>query len=311
MRRCGNTQKGFTLVELAIVYLAIGILMTAGFTLLHDYLKLNEVKTTKNRMQVIEAAITSFYNANGRLPCVASLTDTETAGTFGTESVPDCSSGATPAGTFKRKGSTGSNKVRVGAIPVRTLNLPDQDMTDAWNNRFVYAVSGDLASTIAATVASGSGAITVQDSGGNDVALPSGTAQYVLLSLGQDGVGAYSADGKLETPCSAGVVESPNCTMLPSSGTATFIKTTLTSTAGGASEYDDFVDFASWTGNNGAVPSGAIMILDNPGPSAPSPSCAGGHQHCCPSGWNDVTNSKVPPLKVLGAGSFVFYCQKN
>jgi len=37
--------------------------------------------------------------------------------------------------------------IRIGSVPTRALNLPDEFMYDSYGSRFLYAVSADLATT--------------------------------------------------------------------------------------------------------------------------------------------------------------------
>ena len=280
----GNTRKGFTIIEVAIVVVCGGLFLAAGMALLHSYLLQNEINATQSRMQEIENAINTYYNVNGRLPCVASLTAAVDTATFGKEIGPDCHSAAVAGQTFLVSG------VSVGTVPVRNLNLPDQDMKDAWNDRFIYAVTADLASTTIGYLA-GNGKIAVKDSGGNDVALPAGTAQYVLISLGKDRVGAYADGAAPGIACKPGITETKNCTFPPASP-VTFTKSSLLGT-----DYDDYLDYYISLGNTGTVPSGTIMIFD---------SVTG-----CPAGWNTPLGGPGPygTLPTLGAG--VMYCEKQ
>jgi len=270
MNSSKNTQKGFTLIEVTIVVLAGGLFLTAGMALLKSFTQQAQVQATQARMQAIENAINSFNNNNNRLPCAAALDDAVDGLTFGLETTQsigvDCplvTNASVPGGVFKATGSAGS-PVIIGAVPVRSLNLPDQDMVDGWNNRFIYAVTANMAS-VTPTV---TGEIAVSDGAGNPVALPAGSAQYVVISLGPDRVGAYTLDGAAGTACAAGTTETPNCTFGP--GAATFVKTSLENTAGGAGQYDDYVDFYTQQMNTGVVPSGTIMSYDG---------------SICPPGW--------------------------
>ncbi len=222
MRLPGKKQQGFTIVEVAIIVLVGGLFLATGLTLVRAYLQQVEVQVTQNRMQAIENAINAFYNVNQRLPCVASLTDQVDTATYGVELTQaiakDCADPtAMDGGTFQTTGQSG-NPVQIGAVPVRSLNLPDQDMTDGWGDRFIYSVSSNLASLTVPYDAT-KGAIAVNDSAGNSVIppLPSGAtqyAQYIVISHGQDRMGAYAGGPAPIIPCIAGTLESPNCTFL-------------------------------------------------------------------------------------------------
>jgi len=329
MKRPRKTEKGFTLVEMAMVILITGVFLLSGIVLLHSYLRQSHIKTTQGRMQAIETAINSFYQANGRLPCVASLTDLETAGTFGKEigypPPADCRT-AVAAGVSSGTGKSGVNKVQVGAVPVRTLNLPDQDMTDAWNDNFIYAVTAPMASaTLASGAATGvflpvtTGEITLLDSKGHSVTNPAGSAQYVLISNGADRVGAFSGGIQLGA-CTAGTTETPNCNVSPAPPSpVTFAKTLLNSDVVGAGQYDDYVEFNATLGKNGTIPKGMIMTFDgDTAPACPAIKVSSTNPALVWAPPNNVaiiapfTTTVLGSLQILNGGSNnVVYCEKQ
>lgn len=292
-----NTRSGFTLVEACMALLIGGVGLTALGLTFNNYMKNLRAKTTLTRMQAIDKAIVSYLNTNGALPCVARLNDTTDSSTFGRQlpvsAISDCYtlSASTP-GTFRAEGrhpplsppsvNAVPGLIVIGAVPVRTLNLPDQYMADAWGNRFVYAVTDAL--TIASTVAMPlngynptQGAIYVRDSAGAAVATPDGSAQYVLVSYGPDKAGGYAlAGGGNGVACPTGALQSPNCT-LP---TSTFVKSLMTSTQAGATAYDDYVSFRTQTTSTGTVPTGMV---------APFMLAA------CPPGWGPFTGTPACP----------------
>jgi type II secretory pathway pseudopilin PulG len=314
-----HAQKGLSLIETGLVIVVIGLFLMMSIPLLHSYMMEGRIKVTQSRMQAIEIALNIFYKTNGRLPCVASLTAQEGAAAYGAEIGPDCRTALAVAGTFQGKGKLGG-VVQIGAVPGHTLNLPDADMTDAWDDNFIYAVTANLASSgVAATVASGAiipvtaGEIAVVDSNGHPVTTPPGSAQYVIISHGQDSVGAY-AGGALGTPCTAGTTESPNCTFPPASAPVTFVKTLRAGTAANANQYDDYVDFSTWLGNNGALPKGIIMILDCKQCTAPPLQCPTTATFTNPAPlWLPPAGASMggAPLEWLGWNTPVVYCEKQ
>lgn len=288
MNRQKVSQAGFTLIEVAMVVLIGGLMMAAAATALTNYLKQSRIATTQSRMQDIDTALVQYLSTNGVLPCAASLTDAPDSATFGRQIAndpaypgnTDCYTAAGgAAGTFKNAAgrtvavppfAAPDGKIVIGAVPVRTLNLPDQDIADAWGSRFLYAVSSSL--TVVNGYDPNLGVISVIDSAGADVALNTdgtgGAAQYVIVAPGEDRVGAYSVAGTLGTACpvpATSTLEAYNC-----SHVNIFRKTLLAGDQIGANQFDDYVTFRTQTTANGVVPSGLI---------APFSLAA------CPAGW--------------------------
>ncbi|MBI2308728.1 MAG: type II secretion system protein [Rhodocyclales bacterium] len=118
-------QHGFTLVELAIVLIIVGLLvggMTVTLSAVQDG---NNVKETQRRLALAQEALLGFAAGNGRLPCPAAA---PAAG--GAEAPADASGNCTAALN--------------GYLPALTLALAPTDergyLVDAWGNRIRYAV---------------------------------------------------------------------------------------------------------------------------------------------------------------------------
>lgn len=259
-----NTEKAFTLVEVAVVLLIGGMILGFVTSSLLTYIRNTQVKATERKLEEIDEAVQLFISLNGRLPCVAGFDDAPDTADFGVEiDDTDCpGAAATPGETYQNSG------VRAGSVPVRTLNIPDDYIMDAWGNRFTFAVTEDLATT--AGYDPTAGAVEVIDSAGNSIVDPAGTgtlAQYVVVSHGPNGAGAAVLGGAGPTACTPGNLEEENCDFAAFNGI--FRSTLLVATANNANLYDDLVKIR--TNTVGIIPSGAVMAFDLPGD--------------CPSGW--------------------------
>ncbi len=273
-------EHGFTLVEIALVLVIAGVVLATLSSVLLIYIKNTNIKTTEQRLEQIQDSMQLFVEFNGRLPCPAPLTLAPDDTDFGREvSTNDCNGGAF-AGTF----TTGTDGVRIGAVPTRALNLPDDFTLDGWNNRFTYAVTQVMAE--AGTYEIDAGIIDIQDSGGNSVTVPDASAHYVIVSHGPDGAGAYSASGTAGVPCGTGTLDAQNC----DNADEIFARTILTSTAAGANFYDDLVVFRA-SGDEIGTPAGAVMPFN---------------LFNCPPGWAPYTlDPGDDPLDGL------IYCEKS
>jgi prepilin-type N-terminal cleavage/methylation domain-containing protein len=132
--------RGFTLVELAIVTLIIGMLLSGiliSITASQD--QRNTEETQKSLAQVVDA-IYGFAAVNGRMPCPA------TATSGGRESFCTNDVGACGAELFVPPATHGRCTAQFdGFVPAATLGISPTDpqgiAVDAWANRIRYAVT--------------------------------------------------------------------------------------------------------------------------------------------------------------------------
>lgn len=174
-------KLGYTLVELSIVIIIIGLLMAGGLAVGASMVERAAYVDTRKLIDQLEQSLIDFYIVNGQLPCVAPIDLAPGDAGFGVEAA-DCSAGGTaPDGTWRQ------GTVRIGGIPTRTLGLPDSAAADKFGSRFVYAVSEQL--TDANLFGGAEGSITVRDVNGVDILTDSA---FFIASLGRDRKGAYT-----------------------------------------------------------------------------------------------------------------------
>lgn len=117
-------QKGFTLVELAVVLLIVALLLTGLLGPLSTRVEQQERQRTEAVLEGIKEALYGFAIANGRLPCP----DTDGDGRENPVNIP------VPSATVCTD--------ERGDIPRRDLAVPHQDV---WGRNFVYRVTGSFA----------------------------------------------------------------------------------------------------------------------------------------------------------------------
>lgn len=200
-------QSGFTLVELSIVIIIIGLLTAGGLAVGSSMVERAAYIDTQKLVAQIQQTLRDYYIVHGRLPCVARFTDTPGAATFGTEITTCTTSTSAPGGTLRD--ATGNPPVRIGMVPVRTLGLPDTAAQDKYGNRYIYAVTEMLTST--ADFGGEPGGITVKDASGNNILT---NAAYFIASTGRDRKGSYSYQtATIPTACgSSANLDVLNCT---------------------------------------------------------------------------------------------------
>jgi len=132
-------QHGFSLVELAMVLLVVGFLAALFLPATNTMLDNNRRKETRAKLEALEAAMTRFVMTNQRLPCPADGSLGPTDADYGRESVVT--------------GVCTANELLNGVAPWRTLAIPQESATDAWNNLISYRVWAGVANSL--TLANG------------------------------------------------------------------------------------------------------------------------------------------------------------
>lgn len=131
-------HRGFTLTELAIALLILGLLIGSLLGPLSARMDLQRTLETQQRLAETRDALIGFAAANGRLPCPASVAS------GGLESFCTASTGACTATTALPDHGRCSNPYD-GFVPGATLALgPINDqgaLIDPWGNSLRYAVT--------------------------------------------------------------------------------------------------------------------------------------------------------------------------
>ena len=264
-----HDQTGFTLIEMALVIVIAGILLSFLGAALINFVKKNRIDTTEFRIVKIEEALARYLRVNGYYPCPASRFDGPTQTTFARSAITDCTGGVA-TGTVNIGGADG---VRIGAVPTRNLNLPDEFVMDGWGKKFTYAVSKRLATNLQYTA--DGGRISIVDGNNQTVVTPAGSAHYIVLSHGETGDGGYQlGQGTLPvTPCAPSSLDRENC-----NDDATFRITLVNSEANIADFYDDYASFKGQTAQVlEPIPTGAVMAFN---------------LDSCPTGWTAYTQAQ-------------------
>ena len=122
-----KNNSGFSLIEIAIVLVIIGALISAAIMPLTAQRDTNNIKKARTELKTIEEALYGFAIANGRLPCPAD----------------DVSNGVEAA---TANGAGWDCDVPMGFIPAVTLGLQgsvncDNLLVDPWGNPYRYSVT--------------------------------------------------------------------------------------------------------------------------------------------------------------------------
>jgi type II secretory pathway pseudopilin PulG len=193
-------------VELSIVLVIVGLLISAILTIGTAQIANTRILTTKDRQDAIKTALITFVLMNNRLPCPAVPTlDASDAG-YGEEAATPGTCASIPA----------AGGISVGVLPWETLGLSSEGADDGYHNRFTYAVVASQTNLNASTISGMRGAITVHNStpagAANQVnnCPPTGwtynpcSAVAVIISHGANGLGAYTSGGqRIDVPTTA------------------------------------------------------------------------------------------------------------
>jgi len=232
-------NRGFSLVELSVVVLIIGIIMTMGIGAWTANLENQAHSATAQRQAAIKEALTGYLRRNNRLPCP----DNDFTAPDGVENRTTAGNPATACSTA------------FGILPYVTLGLSRDAVRDGWGHFYSYHVSNNANTpdaagnwgdnrdwTITANFRAGNtGTITVNDRSGATVTAVAINVVAVVVSHGRNGLGAYAIGGTRNTLPAAGTDEREN-----TDGTANTVyyrREATTDDAATGGPFDDQVAF--------------------------------------------------------------------
>lgn len=133
-------QPGFTLVEMAMVMLIIGLLLGGLMPTLSAQMEAQRINETNKQLEEIQQALIGFAIANGRLPCPASSSSNGEESPIGGGNCTNFYDGFVPAATL-------------GITSVDSQGL----VKDGWGDAIRYAVANNTVNGVANTFTSTNG----------------------------------------------------------------------------------------------------------------------------------------------------------
>jgi prepilin-type N-terminal cleavage/methylation domain-containing protein len=207
-----NKNFGFSLVELSIVIVIMGMMMGAGLKYLAAQSENAVYSSTLKRQETIKLALVSYFRTHKNLPCPDTRPGGGNTGTFSTTNIPDGVENRNSA-TVSPPDTTQTCDANFGIVPFQTLGFSRDVALDGWENymsyRVYYPASGAVNDWVRTTSfnAGNSGAVTVNDRYPANSATTSNkttTAVVAIISHGKNGLGAYTIKG------TRNVLPSPN-----------------------------------------------------------------------------------------------------
>jgi prepilin-type N-terminal cleavage/methylation domain-containing protein len=177
------SSKAFTLVEMAIVLVIIGIGLGGLLLTLTAQIDLRNYAASRQAMEEIKEALIGFSLSHGYLPCPAK------SATDGTEN----------------RNVSGACNARVGFIPWQELGVPRDD---SWSHLYRYSVTNAYSNSVTMVSLSPTTArdITIQtrnDTGSLVNISNASDIPAAIISHGKNGFGATNVDGVLIADSSA------------------------------------------------------------------------------------------------------------
>lgn len=130
---CTNARpdRGFTLIEMAVILTIVGIVAYGGIAGWRTYSDRAALIETRAKLDRVETALTTFVMRNDRLPC------------------PD-QPGATGRGDGVEDRTGAGCSADWGLVPWQSLSMGEGDVRDGFGGRLTYGVDPDLTLAVAA-----------------------------------------------------------------------------------------------------------------------------------------------------------------
>lgn len=175
-----KNNAGFTLIELAIVIVIVGLLLGGLLVPISAQIDIQAYRKTNENLSEIKETLIGFAILNGRLPCPSTEAD-PTSANYGVEGV-SCSS-----------------PVAEGYLPWKTLGISETDAwgearrtaTDAWIGYWRYRVDRNFSVAFNLNTSFSSDALSVQNNSGNSLTTTAERPVAIVYSTGKN----LAADG--------------------------------------------------------------------------------------------------------------------
>lgn len=253
-----HPSSGFTLLEMAIAIMIIGILITPLLFVYNNYQKNKKDSESYNNAQLVTDALQNYRRMTGEYPCPAGIRLPRDNPNHGRPDATAClgaaPSGLADAGDCNADGicveksirALPNNRVISGAVPFRALQIDEDKTLDSAGNRLVYVITESM--TDDTTLNDARGGISILNESGQPLVQPDGSAAFAIISTGPTGVGGINASGAVSQTCAGPQLDVANCN--PGFETGNGVNEAIyvsaqRSEGAGAGFFDDYVMYYS------------------------------------------------------------------
>lgn len=261
-----HEEQGFSLIEVAIFLLILGLLMVPTFHLLELERKNNILSQATGSVDYVRSALSKYAIEKGRypLPAVRNLDPEDPA--FGVEWAGAIGACTVAGGdTNPCRIVSGTRRALVGDVPVKELGINVEHIVDGWGGKVTYVVTERLTKVYdeldpTNTFDEDGGEVIIQRLNGNNEPQTNANAHFVIVGHGQNNLGTFSLYGTFMGACPTGANanrDTINCTYDDMVFTTNSADVTTEdglsanrrqqSLAQGGDYYDDYLSFATNT----------------------------------------------------------------
>lgn len=268
-----HITSGFTVIELAIVIIIVGIMMIPAILLYEQSLYAKRLRHTQESVALTTSEISRYSSLTAFYPCPSDRSLNKNDPLYGRRfdgkaasdtcdiSLLGLSPGqCTPSGGIclvpgarDANGDGTPDPVIIGGVPYLTMAEQDRKViessiiTDGWGSQLTYAVSANLTTRRNDSETLNNGVINAIDEHGHNTAGINANGHYTIISHGPDRKGAFDANGVRAVACAAAGTSNDweNC----DDTNATFVQSISMTRASNNNYYDDYIIFARSTSN--------------------------------------------------------------
>lgn len=218
-----QSQQGFSLIEVSLVLMLIGILVVPIIKSYDFYIQNRSNTVTASATKIVAAGLEKYVAKHGHYPFPATRNIPQGTAGFGVPATkpgagwPACTATSTDVCTTATNAYTSlpvaQRNVLIGDVPFVALGIPYKAVLDGYGNKLTYAVTETM--TPGGTFNETGGSIEILQHNGTAFYTTTSTqrAHFAIVSHGKDARGAYSLNGVLVAACgtAANSTDFENC----------------------------------------------------------------------------------------------------